>query len=407
MTARTFTGTWTPFGHWEPVVLQFPSTPIELQYFVEGSANILYRIRPRINPPSPAPSTPPSELEIYHDASSTPPPPTKIVTAIPYLGPEFTNKLLRVRKAFHTLHFVRITHEHYEKFMKPMFDPDEIVEQTLVALPRSWVDSLNATLLGMDMKGQRNPKWRGTYLDTEEGLGLVVEDMSPSGYPGDPRNVFCMKFKPGWLVQSGSAPTKAKRCHTCALRAMRFSRGEFGTNIGGEAFCPLKLMSKDKEVVFDTIFGMLLRGILPGVGEKGWPPVAAKIINRLDKPPGNGLLHRLKAMQIYHDREGILNTVAMSLRFLTSRTLKDCTLFLRVELSEDGRIEMKVGDLDLKSAKKAHEWKAEEHTLIDEGWYMLPADPFSESGVICALSGVDKFSNFQRCVIQTELYGPR
>lgn len=55
-------------------------------------------------------------------------------------------------------------------------------------------------------------------------------------------------------------------------------------------------------------------------------------------------------------------------------TLRDCTVFLRFSADGDwsgdeGEVEARLGDLDLKSPDKAGYWEETERGLVEGGWY--------------------------------------
>lgn len=74
---------------------------------------------------------------------------------------------------------------------------------------------------------------------------------------------------------------------------------------------------------------------------------------------------------------------------MTAMTVRDLTVFLRIDLDEkEGEIEgveAKVGDLDLKTgeAGKWEYWEAVESTLADGGWYAGTEEGAEEKGVWC------------------------
>lgn len=76
-------------------------------------------------------------------------------------------------------------------------------------------------------------------------------------------------------------------------------------------------------------------------------------------------------------------------RFVTAMTVRDLTVFLRIDLDgnegEIGGVEAKVGDLDLKTgdAGKWAYWEGVEKTLADEGWYEGLEEGAQEKGVWC------------------------
>lgn len=166
------------------------------------------------------------------------------------------NRLLRLRKGTPAARsYVEIL-AHFDAYIRPLFGAHEVVDQALVLLPPGLTAGLNRqlrereagaeaearmqTATAMDKtRNERNEKnaesiearprgRRGVYLAEDEPFGLLITDMTPAAAasvadPGAGTGEWqqMWEFKPKWLVQSPSAPRDARRCRTCALRAMK------------------------------------------------------------------------------------------------------------------------------------------------------------------------------------------
>ena len=62
---------------------------------------------------------------------------------------------------------------------------------------------------------------------------------------------------------------------------------------------------------------------------------------------------------------------------------------LQVPTNQEGSIEARLGDLDLKTSlgRKADYWRNIERRLIDEGWYTATEQDHARHGNHCLLSG--------------------
>ncbi|MCJ1244471.1 Inositol-pentakisphosphate 2-kinase [Trapelia coarctata] len=369
---------------------------ITITFFAEGAANIVYRLSPATS----TPFTPPidSETDIY--SNSTPPPseielPLQATT----LPPPFKHKLLRLRKKQSTTTPLLEAQTAFEEVIKPLFKPEQLVEQVLVTLPEGLSRKLNAELRAMEEKGTRKEERRGVFLDEEEGYGLLVSDMSPQGYEGEGECV-CVEFKPKWLAMSPSAPEEAKRCRTCALRAMREANGKITK--GG--FCPYDLVGSraDVSIATDSILKAKW-GKKPGESLRGgecW--IHDRIVDVIS---GGNLLGPLRNLQIDFDREGMFGGKVEERDFLTAMTLRDCTLYIRVPPGDEP-LEARLGDLDLKSPAKASSWIAQERQLVDECWYTGDKMSDAQKGVLCALQR-DAREQSRRSELQKKKPNPR
>ena len=101
-----------------------------------------------------------------------------------------SDKLLRLRKDLPTTLPVAISQEAWERVIKPLFAPDQIVQQELVRLrPARVIETLNEELRQREEKNQetsslaaagylRPTKREGIYLADDE-FGLVITNMTP------------------------------------------------------------------------------------------------------------------------------------------------------------------------------------------------------------------------------------
>lgn len=179
--------------------------------------------------------------------------------------------------------------------------------------------------------------------------------MSPP--PGSPCTTLELKSK--WLAQSPTAPSGATRCRTCALSASRSAQRE--------AICPLDLVSNEQTDVVRTV--RRLTESQPPTGLDAEHVVNATVAYLLDSQ----ILHRLRELQTQLDPSGVLavpEDAEVPSDLLKAMTLRDCTLFLRVD--GEGRVEGRLADLDLKlgTREKVEYWRGVERELVDGGWYV-------------------------------------
>lgn len=320
-------------------------TNVRLKYLNEGAANIVYNI-------SLAPDLNNSSSEVA------------VSNKFKYLGLRtgnsiFAGKLLRLRKNLPTTCQVYVSHSHWLNHIAPLFCPEEIVQQSLVAIKTSGIIScLNAELQEWEQSAncieikERPENRRGTYLADEE-FGLLVTDMTPQ------TNTILVEFKPKWLTQSLSAPPKSTRCRQCALRAFvnADSRNLEEMLPSHRYYCPLDLLSKDQKVISD-----LAQSLLPPQADLIYVQCFVEWIQT------SSLLRRLRELQMQFDRTGTLDLDPLDRKFLIAMTIRDCTVFLRISKNGD-KVEARIGDLDLKSTAKISYWKQIENELINGGWY--------------------------------------
>ena len=298
---------------------------ITLSFFAEGAANIVYRMSASTSSESTPPAN--SEHEIYGE--STPPPseielPSSAVSNLPIA---FRNKLLRLRKDLPNTTPILEAQTAFEEVIQPLFKPDQLVEQILIKIPDGLLGQLNAELRAMEGSGRRKEGRSGVFLDEDEDYGVLVTDMSPSGYEGG-RQCICVEFKPKWLAISPSAPEGATKCRTCALRAMREANG-----IGTEgALCPLDLVGSRADMSRAT--DSFLKAKWGKKPEERLRGIECWIRDRIgDHIWGGDLLRTLCYLQIRFEGKGMFGGKVEERDFLTAMTLRDCTLYLRVGLS--------------------------------------------------------------------------
>ncbi|MCJ1315230.1 Inositol-pentakisphosphate 2-kinase [Xylographa vitiligo] len=356
--------------------MPLPSLPPSprLTFLAEGAANIVYRIS------LPPPSTPPLSASLPSYSGSTPPPseiefPT--LSPSPPSPPNLQHRLLRLRKALPTATPILPAQAHYATLLAPHFSAAELVAQTPVALPPGLVGACNSALRAMEAAGARDVRRRGVWLDGCAKVGLLVEDMTAEGWVGE-GDVVCLALKPKWLAQSPGAPRGARRCRSCAVGAMRREEEEGGK---GRAWCPLGLVARERAVVERTMEGFLAecgKGE-QSVGEAVWGRVVDFLME-------DGLLGRLRDLQLRFDPRGVVEGEVEGEEFRMAMTLRDCTLYLRVPSSGGGRVEAKLGDMDLKSAAKAGYWRGLEERLVREDWYAVGERSGGAGETVCLLS---------------------
>lgn len=305
-------------------LIGFQSTAT-LEYLAEGAANIVYRFT--LPPPSPSIEADAS-LHDYGDGRSTPPP-----SELPALHYEsiFQNRLLRLRKALPSTTSVLLSQEKFEQVIQPLIPSEYLVQQTLVKLPPGLAADCNRTLRLMEEEGTRPRKRLGTYLALDAMYGCLVTDMTSAGNQGR----VVIDFKPKWLAQSPSAPAQARRCRSCALRAMRKASGKdeaersFDPSLQSapSTLCPLDLVSDDSYRIALAVEYIL--------DHSQWPPSAREWLTShlTDFFTGNQILRLLRSLQQDLDPKGVSQANLNDPNFLTAMTLRDCTMFIVVGIS--------------------------------------------------------------------------
>ena len=294
------------------------SSGLRLSYLAEGAANIVYQI---VHPPA-SPSTE-ADLGFPVDqadgALPATPPPTEISPLT--IDPRLEGKLIRLRKDLSTTVPVTESWDHFQNVVIPLFLGSQLVSQTLFKISPEFVKTLNTELRCMEDDGRRSQRRHGVYVDENEGYGTLVSNMSSDEWS------MSIEFKPKWLLQSPNAPEGSRRCRTCALRAMQQARSQ-GTRSGvnNDGFCPLSLVSGDKSKVSGVVEQLLGSSKFSDI-DRMW--LGDQLIKWFPQSP---LLQRLKQLQRDLDPNGVLNANLQSQNFLTAMTIRDCTLFLKVDL---------------------------------------------------------------------------
>ncbi|KAJ5693194.1 hypothetical protein N7462_002617 [Penicillium macrosclerotiorum] len=266
--------------------------------------------------------------------------------------PQFTGKLLRLRKE--TAADVSYTEivQNFNTIVRPLFRPEELIDQSLTRLPEGLIQRCNEQLLAAEVDGTRPKKRHGGYLCPAEPFGLLITDMTTFNEPG----ATLAELKPKWLTQSPSAPSTSRRCRTCALREMKNHDAWSLGHKEQRSFCPLDLVSESYEKVLRaTTF-------IKGCTDR---PRLARILFR------NPTLQKLESLQKSRREVGLLGPPAQSREKSLDMTLRDCTMFIKIPQDEKLPVEIRLGDLDLKTGAggKAKYWRGLEIQLIDGGWY--------------------------------------
>ncbi|PYH96782.1 inositol-pentakisphosphate 2-kinase [Aspergillus ellipticus CBS 707.79] len=339
----------------KPNLLELP-VGAQLAYLAEGGANVIYRIvspaklddEQKEDLPLAISSLPSNMMDSYH------------------VPARFNGKLLRLRKDTSSGISYQEIARNFDRCIRPLFKPGELVDQELVYLPKGLVQLCNEQLQMAERNGQRPKRRRGVYLSVTEPFGLLITDMTTFSCPGTTLS----ELKPKWLIQSPSAPSNCRRCRTCALRDMKNQKARMKGVAEDQSFCPLDLVS-DR---FDNV--LRASEFIKGCKDQ---PRLAKVLYR------NGTLQRLLAHQKTMQEVGHYGLPPTSLEKSLAMTLRDCTMFIRIPRDDSGRVEIRLGDLDLKTGAggKAKYWLDMENQLIDEGWYAGAKSNVSESA--CAL----------------------
>lgn len=316
----------------KPSLLELP-TGVQLIYLAEGGANVIYRF----------------------------------VNTADLLPPQLQGKLLRLRKQTAADITYKEIARNFDTIIRPLFKPDELVDQTLIHLPENLLARCNERLRAAERNGQRPTKRHGTYLCLNEPFGLLITDMTAD------KGSTLAELKPKWLNQSPSAPPTAHRCRTCALREMK-NHASLLTAKEQRSFCPLDLVSEQYENVLRAT------GLIKGCTDRSR---LAHILYR------NPTLLRLQSLQKTEREVGFLGPLAQSREMSLAMTLRDCTMFVRVSIpaasaliaqetdlkqiphDEGSPVEIRLGDLDLKTGAggKAGYWRDLEAQLIEQDWY--------------------------------------
>ncbi|KAL2169657.1 hypothetical protein VTG60DRAFT_5796 [Thermothelomyces hinnuleus] len=302
----------------------------------------------------------------------------------------FQGHLLRVPKAGTKAHSYSELQEYWETIVRPLFRPEDLVQQRLVKLEgRELAARLNHVL--EQEEDSRRADFKGSRV-AETEYGMLVEDMRKRS-PDD----VTLEFKPKWLAQSPNAPASATRCRNCAREVLRHDTRPASSSSGGGSgggggggggsggrrpkriLCPLDFLAcADSPATVANILTHFAAELDPPIrrGE------TARLPAPYDRLAGwlrtNDLLPRLRAAQLANDRGGPLSVASASNdddasgagRFQLAMTLRDCACFLRVPADPGSPVEAKLGDLDKKNwAAKLAYWQRMETRLIEGGYY--------------------------------------
>lgn len=285
----------------KPSLLELPPG-VQLVYLAEGGANVIYRFTvtptrsPLVVKKDPKRALSPVSIDALDGAG---------------LPARLSGKLLRLRKETAAdLSYTEILH-NFNTIVRPLFKPDELVDQTLIRLPDGLIARCNDQLRAAERAGVRPQKRRDGYLCPTEPFGLLITDMTTANDP----TATLAELKPKWLTQSPSAPPTAHRCRTCALREMK---NRDAPSLGLKelrSFCPLDLVSERFENVLRAV--TFVRGCHDRAR-------LARILFR------NPTLLNLQSRQKSCAKIGLYGPPALSQKASLDMTLRDCTMFIKV-----------------------------------------------------------------------------
>lgn len=283
-------------------------TPVRVRYHAEGAANVVFTIT--------------SCRGVGGEDDDYGPPGSTTKDGTPRIDVRLKGKLLRLRKDVPSVTPVVDSHRHYEKHIEPLFPAESLVEQLLCNVTPEFVRKCNVALRMEEEPLMKRPKKRhGVNLSETESHGLLITDMTCDDKHAS------TEFKPKWLAQSPSAPPSSKRCRTCALRAMRDVKSnaklaQFRRDSAD--FCPLTLVSGDKDVIRPSLEPILLKSIGAPLDILGFVDLTLPYFQNLR------LFRMLRDLQVEKDPRGILEVDSSNIDFMTAMALRDCTFFLKV-----------------------------------------------------------------------------
>lgn len=289
----------------KPSPLELPAG-VQLVYLAEGRANVIFRF---VAMPTILPS---SSKNVRNGNAVT----SVNKNGYPSLPAQLRGKLLRLRKETSPgIPYSEIV-RNFDQVIRPLFEPEELVDQIVVRLPRGLVRHCNDQLHIGEQTGARPRKRHGVYLSTREPLGLLVTDMTTYDDPGS----ILAELKPKWLLQSPSAPSNSRRCRTCALRDMKNHEARIIGTKEQRSFCPLDLVSdKFEDVVRATGFV---------TGRKDQIRLARVLYQ-------NNTLLKLQAHQKVMRDVGLNGPAVQSRERSIAMILRDCTMFVKVSVFLD------------------------------------------------------------------------
>ena len=282
-------------------------TPLELEYFAEGAAHVVYQI-----------GAPRTRLPLKDDAFESPP--DRIPSQDhPLVDAGFKGKLLRLRKDVPSSVPVLESFNFFKSRIEPLFPDGTLLEQTLYEVSPDVIEKYNKELRRDEKQEYLRDSGRGgRYLAVDEPYGTLITEML-----WDDEHASC-DFKLKWLSPSPSAPTGAKRCRTCALRAMRNPEPNFVTEHC--SFCPLVLTAGNESLLRDHLMEALVK-------MRGAPIFVPEQVNyALPFLMQSPILGRLKELQQKYDPHGPISADLNCEDFRVAMTLRDCTMFMKVVL---------------------------------------------------------------------------
>lgn len=287
----------------KPALLELPEG-VRLEYLAEGGANVIYRfVATQAKPARPSLAV---KDPIWQVSTVTVEGPRR-----PSLPPQLQGKLLRLRKKTSVNTPYKEIIQNFNTVVRPLFNDDELVDQTLVRLPDGLVHCYNEHLHRLELAGLRPKKRHGGFLCPDEPFGLLITDMTTFDEPG----TILAEFKPKWLTQSPSAPEDARRCRTCALREMKNAETRLLGSKENHSFCPLDLVSERFEDVFQAT------AFIRGCNDRSR---LARILYL------NPTLRKLQSQQKTFGKVGLYGPQEDSQTTSLGMTLRDCTMFVKV-----------------------------------------------------------------------------
>ncbi|KAF1816263.1 hypothetical protein P152DRAFT_470301 [Eremomyces bilateralis CBS 781.70] len=341
------------------------SLAIRLEYLAEGGANVVYQIRTDPVKWSRAVlQRPLSAVKGHRDASTC---------------ERIQDEVLRLRKAPGSSKQSYVSTTAAEDYLEDVIAPslgghEWLIPSRKIRVHPRVISACNKELILHQALGNRPDSREHSILEESELFGLLMEDMS--GIRG---SSFTIQFKPKWLSHSPNASKSARRCRTCALRAMR---GTEGMAPVGEVQCPRNLVGDHPDNSRLEILQTLRANGIPCAESKlreRLPDVLQDLTEYFYSGKGRTILDKLAALQEQLDPLGIVKLRAqpggMSSQQLKdlqlAMTFRDCSVYVRYHWDKglEG-IETRVGDLDPKVGEsKLDEWHDIEMGLIQGGWY--------------------------------------
>jgi len=262
------------------------------------------------------------------------------------------------------------THANFASYIQPLLSTKDVLNQQLISLKSSdIIPRLNQQLKDWDA-GRWHPnnhesrplRRQGVFLANDD-FGLLIDDMSPR------TDEALIQFKPKWLHQSPNAPSAAKRCRVCALRARRKAealRKEPPISSLPD-FCPLTLVSQSPNALEHATASLVNLPAFDNI-HRGRDMQICKLRKWIKT---TSLFRDLEALQLSQDPDGVLSKIGdkddMKLRI--AMTLRDVSVYILLPHNLDMPIRAGLADLDLKSSMKFESWQRTEEELIGEGWY--------------------------------------